>query len=174
MRISALALTLLASCLFIASPAKAESQIESVTFEGGPIMSKHIQSGDEDFRDHHTLGVVKVHTQDYGNWGLYVLTPNSVDRTSVGAGYVTDPYGFPVGPFDLEFSGALGLVTGYQDYPVPLLALEARLVFLKTGQWDAGLSMAALPYYMKDESDNADNEFGVVVTSPFLSARYKF
>lgn len=160
--------------LILTMPAQAQNVIESVTLEGGPIASKHFQSGEEDFRERHGLGIVKVHTEGYGNWGLYLLSPNSVDRTSVGAGYVTDPYALPVGPFTLELSAALGLVTGYQDYPVPLLAGEARLVLFRQGAWDAGLAMAALPYYMKDDSASGDNEFGVVATTPFLSVRYIF
>ncbi len=160
--------------LLFAAPAQAQGVIESVTLEGGPIASKHFQSGDEDFRERHGLGIVKVHTRGYGNWGLYVLSPNSVDNTSIGAGYVTDPYIVPAGPFTLELSAALGLVTGYQDYPVPLLAGEARLVLFRQGAWDAGLAMAALPYYMKDDSGSGDNAFGVVATTLFLSVRYRF
>jgi hypothetical protein len=150
-----------------------EDRVKSVTVEGGPIWSKHFQSGDEDFRNHHGLGVLKVHTEGYGNWAVYVLTPNSVDRTSVGAGYVTNPYVLPLGPMDLELSGALGLVTGYQDYPVPLLVGQARLVVYRSGPWDTGLSVAALPYYTEDR-DGGDNEFGIVATTPFLSVRYNF
>jgi len=150
-----------------------DSWLQSLSIEGGPIGSKHIQSGDPDFREGHTLVVTKFETRDYGTWGLYYLGPNSVDRTSVGLGYVTDPWTIPMGPVDLELTGALGLVTGYQDYPVPLLAGEARFVLYKTEKWDAGLAMAALPYIMEERRTN-DNKFGVVVTSPFLSLRYKF
>ena len=162
----------------ISSSASSESPfVEAITLEGGPIASKHFQSGDENFRERHGLGIIKVETKDYGNWGLYLLSPNSVDRTSVGAGYVTDPYVIPViGSTRLELTGVLGLVTGYQDYPVPLLAAEARFVAFESGPWSAGLSMAALPYIMKDEKADGseENEFGVVATSPFLSIRYKF
>ncbi|MGB4107366.1 MAG: hypothetical protein WBK55_06175 [Alphaproteobacteria bacterium] len=165
-----LCLLLLGSATF----AHAQSAVESITFEGGPIATKHFQAGDENFREHHGLGVVKVHTTNYGNWGLYVLAPNSVDETSVGVGYVTDPYTLPLGPFKLELSGALGLVTGYQNYPVPLLAAEARLVLFESDSWDAGLSAVALPYYTEDKSPSADNEFGIVATTPFLSLRYNF
>ena len=168
-------LPLLSAFLLLSSAAYADDVFDSVTVEGAPIMTKHFQSGDENYRDTHGLGVVKVHTKEYGNWGVYVLSPNSVDRFSFGAGYVTEDYGFPVGPFSLEFSGALGLVTGYQDYPVPLIAGEARLVLFNEGNWDAGLSMAALPYYIREDNGRNDgNNFGIVVTSPFLSARYKF
>jgi hypothetical protein len=153
--------------------ARAENGIESVTVEGAPIASKHFQSGEENFRERHFLGVVKIATENYGNWGLYYLAPNSVDDTSFGAGYVTDPYTVPVGPLKLELSAALGLVTGYQNYPVPLLAGEARLVMYEKGPWNAGLAMAAMPYYMEDE-DSGDNEWGVVATTPFLSVRYNF
>lgn len=148
--------------------------LESITVEGGPIATNHFQSGNEDYRERHGLAIVKASTRSYGNWGLYVLAPNSVDRTSVGVGYVTDPYVIPVsGPVRLELSGAVGLVTGYQDYPVPLLAGEARLVVYQRGPWDAGLSMAALPYYAQDRNGGDDN-FGIVATIPFLSVRYSF
>ena len=147
--------------------------LESLTIEGGPIASKHFQADDEDFRERHGLAVIKLATKDYGNWGLYILSPNSVDRTSVGAGYVTDPYVVPLGPTRLELTGALGLVTGYQDYPVPLLAGQARLSLFDRGNWNAGIAMAALPYYMKDRSTSGD-EWGIVATTPFLSLRYSF
>jgi hypothetical protein len=161
--------------LFTSSiPTRAETTIQSITLEAGPVATKHIQAGNEDYRERHGLGILKVHTNDYGNWALYLLAPNSVDNTSVGVGYVTDPYTLPVGPLKLELSGALGLVTGYQDYPVPLLAAEARLVLFENGSWDAGLAMAANPYYMQEEGPSGDNHFGVVVTSPFLSIRYNF
>ena len=149
------------------------SQIQAVTLEGGPIFSKHFQSGDPDFRQRHQLGIAKVHTKDYGNWGVYVLTPNSVDKTSVGVGYVTDPYTVPLGVTKLELSGALGLVTGYQDYPVPLMAAQARFVVYENDKWNVGASVAALPYIMQDRN-GGDNKFGVVTTSPFISIRYKF
>jgi hypothetical protein len=163
----------LASLLLMISLTAHAQSIESLTLEGGPIASKHFQADEENFHDRHGLGVIKVHTTGYGNWGLYVLAPNSVDKNSVGAGYVTDPYTVPLGFLKLEFSAGIGLVSGYQDYPVPLLAGEARLVLFERGSWDAGLSMAALPYYMKDESTD-DNEFGIVATTPFLSVRYNF
>lgn len=147
--------------------------LQSMTIEGGPIGSKHIQSGDPNFREGHTLAVAKFETRDYGTWGLYLLTPNSVDKTSFGVGYVTNPWTIPMGPVDLELTGALGLVTGYQDYPVPLLAGEARFVLYRAEKWDAGLAMAATPYVMEERRTN-NNKFGVVVTSPFLSLRYKF
>ena len=162
------------SLIMFCTPASAEPQLQSITVEGGPIWSKHFQSEDENFREDHGLGVLKTHTKDYGNWGLYVLSPNSVDDTSVGMGYVTDPYAVPLGPVKLELSGALGLVTGYQDYPVPLIAAEARLVLFEQGSWDAGVAAAALPYYMKDDTPGGDSEFGIVATSPFLSVRYTF
>ena len=79
----------------------------------------------------------------------------------------------PFGPLQIEFSGALGLVTGYQDYPVPLVAGEARLVVYKSDSWNAGLAMAVMPYYM-EEKDTGDNEWGIVGTTPFLSVRYSF
>lgn len=147
--------------------------LESVTLEGGPIATKHFQAGSENFRERHGLAVLKFSTVGYGNWALYFLNPNSVDRTSVGAGYVTDPYVVPLGPTELELSGALGLVTGYQDYPVPLVVAQARLKLYENGPWNAGLSMAANPYYAQDKRSD-DNEWGVVVTSPFLSVRYSF
>jgi len=175
-----LALLSLASLTLIAaSGARAEertgdySWVESVTFEGGPIWSKHFQSGDENFREDHGLAVVKVETEDYGNWGVYLLTPNSVDDTSVGFGYVTDPYTIPVGGMKLELTGALGLVTGYQDFPVPLVAGQGRLVMIERETWDAGVAMAVMPYYMEDDV-TGDNEWGVVGTTPFLSLRYRF
>jgi hypothetical protein len=170
------AFLLFVSLIVFSSNAYAQdSFIEAVTVEGGPIASKHFQSGDEDFRERHGLGILKVETKDYGNWGLYVLAPNSVDRTSVGAGYITDPLTIPLGSsMRLELTGALGLVTGYQDYPVPLLAAQARFVVYEDGPWSAGLSMAAMPYVMEDDNGNDDNEWGVVATSPFLSVRYSF
>ena len=146
--------------------------ITSITLEGGPIATKHFQSDDENFRERHGLGIIKVHTKGYGNWGLYFLSPNSVDDTSVGAGYVTNPYVIPLGPTELELSGALGLVTGYQDYPVPMLAGQVRLKIYESGPWNAGISSAVLPYIIED--DTGDNDFGVVATTPFLSLRYKF
>lgn len=163
------------SLCFIAAPVNAadQGQIESVTIEGGYIRSEHIQSGDPDYRDRHGLGVAKIHTKDYGNWGLYVLSPNSVDKHSIGAGYVTEDYPVELGPVKIEFSGALGLVTGYQDYPVPLLAGEAKWVLYEGNNWDAGISMAALPYFVR-ERNGEENNFGIVVTSPFLSVKYKF
>lgn len=171
--------------LALACPAHAQDEsgggagsgfIEAVTLEGGPIASKHFQSSDEHFRERHGLGFLKVETKDYGNWGLYLLSPNSVDRTSVGAGYVTDPYVIPMGSTRFEFTGALGLVTGYQDYPLPLLAGQVRFVVYESGPWSGGISMAALPYIMEDEDRNGrkSNEAGIVVTSPFLSIRYQF
>lgn len=156
-----------------AQPQASSSWLESVTVEGGPIISRHFQSGTEHFRENHGLGIVKVATRDYGNWGLYLLTPNSVDRTSVGAGYVTDPYVVPLGSWQLELSAALGLVTGYQDYPVPMIAGEMRLVVYRNGPWDAGLAMAALPYYMEDTVTH-ENHVGIVGTMPFFSVRYNF
>ena len=148
-------------------------EIESITLEGGPVASKHIQPGDENFHERHGLAVMKVATRNYGNWGLYLLTPNSVERTSVGAGYITDPYTIPLGPMQLELTGAIGLVSGYQDYPVPLVAGQARLAIYDNGRWNAGIAMAALPYYMTDRSTH-NNEWGVVATTPFLSLRYSF
>lgn len=171
----------------LAAPAQAQNEqvpssgeqpfIEAVTVEGAPIASHHFQSGDNNFHQRHTLGILKVETNGYGNWGLYVLTPNSVRNTSIGAGYVTDPYVIPVyGDMHLDLSGAIGLVTGYQDYPVPLLAGEARFVAYEEGPWSAGISMAALPYIMTEDNNDGDDKtkFGVVATTPFLSVRYKF
>jgi len=171
MRLKIFALTLLAFCLPNIANAQ---QLEAITVEGGPIATKHFQSGSESFRERHGIGIVKFHTKDYGNWALYYLAPNSVDDPSFGAGYVTDPLTLNlIGDTRLELTGALGLVTGYQDYPVPLLAAQARLVLFDNGQWDAGLSMAANPYIIEDDR-TGDNDFGVVVTSPFLSVGYKF
>lgn len=150
-----------------------DKYIESMTVEGGPIWTKHFQSEDEDFRENHGLAIVKVHTKGYGNWGLYFLNPNSVDDPSVGAGYVTDPWTIDLGITDLELSGAIGLVTGYQDYPVPLISGQARLKVYEHGRWNAGISSAVLPYII-DNEETGDNDFGVVGTTPFLSVRYKF
>lgn len=152
---------------------RAEVRVESMTVEGGPIASKHFQSGSENFRERHGLAIVKVATESHGNWGLYFLNPNSVDDTSFGAGFVTNPYILPIGPTQLELSGVIGLVTGYQDYPVPLVAGQARLVVYERGLWNAGLAMAAMPYYMEEEN-TGDNEWGIVGTTPFLSLRYSF
>ena len=149
--------------------------IKSVTVEGGPIWTKHFQGDDENFRESHGLAIVKVETQKYGRWGVYYLGPNSVSDTSVGFGYVTPSWDIPLGPMALEFSGALGLVTGYQDYPVPLLAGQARLNMYESrdGQWSAGIAAAALPY-IAENPRTGNNDFGVVATTPFLSVRYKF
>jgi hypothetical protein len=147
--------------------------ISSVTVAGGPILTHHFQSGTDDFVDHHTLGIVQANTNGYGNWALYFLGPNSVNKNSYGAGYVTDPYVIPMGPTQLELSGALGLVTGYQNYPVPLLGAQAQLVVYKNGPWNAGLEMAAMPYIAEDQT-TGKNKVGIVGTTPFLSIRYKF
>lgn len=149
------------------------SGIESITIEGAPIASRHFQFGEEHFRERHTLVVGKVSTKNHGNWGLYLLAPNSVEKTSVGFGYVTDPYVVPIGPVNLELTGGLGLVTGYQDYPVPLLVGQARLNLYSSGPWDFGLSAALIPYYTEDDT-TGDNEWGLVGTTPFLSVRYSF
>ena len=167
--------------VFLMMPVSAQAQekfldsIDSVTVEGGPIWTKHFQSDDEDFRENHGLAVVKVHTTGYGNWGLYYLGPNSVRDTSIGAGYVTEPWTIPLWITELELSGALGLVTGYQDYPVPLIAAQARLKLFESedGRWNAGIDSAALPYYAEDDRTGND-DFGVVATTPFLSVRYNF
>jgi hypothetical protein len=160
---------------FIAASAPAHAgQVDEMMLEGGPIASHHFQSGDNNFRQRHELAIAKVFTHDYGNWALYFLNPNSVRKTSVGVGYVTRPWVVPVsGPVSLEFSGGLGLVTGYQSYPVPLLAGEARLVLFHSGGWDAGFTAAALPYITDDDRDGK-TKFGIVATTPFLSVRYKF
>ncbi len=149
--------------------------VKSVTVEGGYIWTKHIQSEDEDFRERHGLAIVKVETQDYGRWGVYYLGPNSVRDTSVGFGYVTPSWDIPLGPTALELSGALGIVTGYQDFPVPLVAGQARLKLYESvdGRWNAGIAAAALPYVAENQL-TGDNDFGVVVTTPFLSIRHKF
>lgn len=161
------------AALLISSAAKAD-EIKSFTLEGGPIASKHIQSGDNNFRERHVLAVAKIGTENYGNWALYFLNPNSVRKTSVGLGYVTNPYVLPIsGPVKLELSGALGLVTGYQDYPVPLLAGEARLVLFDSGKWNAGIAAAAMPYIAEDDI-TGENKVGIVATTPFLSIRYNF
>lgn len=153
---------------------KREAQIQAVMLEGGPVFTKHIQSGDDNYRENHGIAIAKLYTKDYGNWALYFLNPNSVDRTSFGAGYVTEPYVLPImGPVDLELSAALGLVTGYQDFPVPLIAGQARLKLYERGAWDAGITAAANPYVMEEKNTN-DTKWGMVVTSPFLSLRYKF
>lgn len=168
-------LSFLFSIVFILlANSTANAQIlESATIAGAPIATKHIQASDEDFRERHGLAIAKVHTKGYGNWGVYFLNPNSVDRTSVGAGYVTDPYVIPVGPTSLEISGALGLVTGYEDYPLPLLAGEVNWIVYDNGSWNAGLGMAALPYITNDDVSGG-TDWGIVGTSPFLTIRYKF
>jgi len=164
--------------LFCFSPALTahaqDSFLESFTVEGAPIATKHFQTSDENYRERHGLVIAKAATREYGNWGLYFLNPNSVDDTSFGAGYVTDPYTVPMGStIQLELSGALGLVTGYQDYPIPLLAGEARLALYESGAWNVGLAMAALPYVMEDD-DTGETDWGIVGTTPFLSIRYSF
>ena len=158
--------------LFNVSIANAES-IKSVTLEGGPIATKHFQSGDESFRENHGLAIVKVETANYGTWGAYYLSPNSVNDPSFGVGYVTNPFEMPLGPTHFELTGALGLVTGYQDYPVPLLAAQLKWVLFENEGWDAGIAAAALPYIAEDPT-SGDTEFGIVATTPFLSVKRKF
>ena len=147
--------------------------ISSVTLAGGPILTHHFQSGTDNFVDHHTLGIAQVNTNAYGNWALYFLGPNSVGKNTFGAGYVTDPYTIPMGPVKLELSGALGLVTGYQNYPVPLLGAQARLAVYESGPLNVGIEMAAMPYIAEDQV-SGKNKFGIVGTTPFLSLRYSF
>lgn len=159
--------------------AQVEKGITSLTLEGGPIATKHFQSGEENFRERHGLAIAKIHTRGYGNWALYFLGPNSVNDQSYGFGYVTNPYSIPFGEtIALELSGALGLVTGYQDYPVPLIAAQARLKLFERDNWDAGISSAIMPYIAEGQDKNgrgtSDNEFGIVGTTPFLSLRYNF
>ena len=160
--------------LLLACAGTAHAQeLESLTLEGGPIASHHFQSGDPHFNQQHDLAILKASTKDYGNWGVYYLEPNSVNKPSVGVGYLFDPYVVPLGPTELELSAGVGIVTGYQSYPVPLLAGQARLAIYKEGPWNVGLSAAALPYYMEDRV-NHDNKWGIVATTPFLSVRYTF
>lgn len=170
-----LGLILAMSLFSLPAMAQESGVIKSITVEGAPIATKHFQSEDENFRERHTLVIAKVHTEGYGNWGVYYLGPNSVRDTSVGFGYVTNPYVIPLGPTELELSGALGLVTGYQDYPVPLIAGQARLKLYESmdGKWNAGIATAAMPYIVENET-TGDNNFGVVATTPFLSVRYNF
>ncbi len=148
-------------------------QVRSVMVSGGPILTRHFQSGTDNFVNHHEIGIVQADTAARGNWALYYLGPNSVGKQTFGAGYVTSPYVVPLGPLNLELSGALGLVSGYQDYPVPLLGLQARLDLYQNGPWNVGAEVAAMPYIAKDENTHK-NKFGVVGTTPFLSVRYGF
>ncbi len=147
--------------------------ITSVTISGGPILTHHFQSGTDNFVNHHEIGIAQANTAGYGNWALFYLGPNSVGKTTLGAGYVTDPYVVPMGPVALELSAALGAVSGYQSYPVPLLGAEARLALYQSGPWNAGLEMAAMPYIARDEA-TGKNKVGIVGTTPFLSVRYGF
>ncbi len=147
--------------------------VQSLTVAGGPILTRHFQSGRDNFVNHHEIGIVQADTADRGNWALYYLGPNSVGKQTFGAGYVTAPYVVPLGSFNLELSGALGLVSGYQDYPVPLLGLQARLDLYESGPWNVGAEVAAMPYIAKDQATNK-NKFGVVGTTPFFSVRYGF
>lgn len=154
----------------------AQAQVKSITVEGGPIWTKHFQGDEDNFRERHGLAVVKIETENYGRWGVYYLGPNSVSDTSVGVGYVTPSLDIDlIGGTALELSGALGLVTGYQDYPVPLIAGQARLKLYESqdGRWNAGVATAALPY-IAENPVTRDNDFGVVATTPFLSVRYRF
>ena len=88
---------------------------------------------------------------------------------------MTPSWDIPLGPTKLELSGALGLVTGYQDFPVPLVAGQARLNLYESydGRWNAGIAAAALPYVAENPL-TGDNDFGIVATTPFLSVRYRF
>lgn len=147
--------------------------IQSVMVAGAPIVTRHFQPREHDFQEQHVLASVRVATENYGNWGLFLLEPNSLDRTSVGVGYLTNPYVLPVGGMDLELSAGLGIVTGY-DFPVlPLLIGEARLVVFQRDAWDMGVAMAAMPYIATDRDGNNRNA-GIVFTSPFLGIRYQF
>ena len=156
-----------------AGAAQSGFAIRSVTLAGGPILSKHFQSGEDNFNEHHAIGILKLETASYGTWGFYFLNPNSVHKLSVGAGYITHPYTIPLGPTELELTAGLGLVSGYQDYPVPMLAGEARLVLYRHDAWNVGVEAAAMPYIARDE-DTDKNKFGIVATTPFLSVRYRF
>ena len=147
--------------------------VSSVSLSGGPILTHHFQSGTDHFVDHHEIAILQLDTHDRGNWALYYLGPNSVGKTSIGGGYVTDPFVIPLGPTQLELAGALGLVSGYQSYPLPMLAVTARLDVYQRGPWNAGLEMAAMPYIAKDQVTNK-NKVGIVGTTPFLSVRYSF
>ncbi|MBI1301704.1 MAG: hypothetical protein GC137_08620 [Alphaproteobacteria bacterium] len=152
-------------------------QIRSFTLEGGPIVTNHIRfNGDKDsgFNENHGITVAKIHTRDYGNWAFYSLYPNSQDETSFGVGYITDSYVIPIGGLSLELNAAFGLVTGYQDYPVPLVAGEARLVLLKRDNWDIGATMAVMPYYSQGYEDGEETSSGLAFTTPFLSLRAHF
>ncbi len=172
MRLSKIFILLFTGAVCISTTSMA-SEVQSFTVEGGPIASKHFQSGDNHFRERHMIAAAKVSTENYGNWGLYLLTPNSVRDTSVGFGYVTDPYIIPIGPTALELNGVIGLVTGYQDYPVPLLGGQARMTVYESGVWNTGLTMAILPYIAEDDV-TGKNKAGIVATTPFLSVRYSF
>lgn len=147
--------------------------ITAFTVAGGPILTHHFQDSKDEFVDHHEIGIAQVNTQGLGNWAFYYLGPNSVGKQSYGGGYVTDPWVVPAGPVKFEFSGALGLVSGYQSYPVPLLGAQAQLDLYQSGPWNVGLEMAAMPYIAEDET-TGKNKVGIVGTTPFLSVRYKF
>jgi hypothetical protein len=147
--------------------------ISSVTVAGGPILTHHFQDGRDTFVDHHEIGIAQANTNGWGNWAVYFLGPNSVGKNSYGAGYVTDPYVVPMGAVKLELSGALGLVSGYQNYPVPLLGAQAQLDVYQSGPWNVGVEMAAMPYIAEDQT-TGKNKVGIVGTTPFLSLRYKF
>jgi hypothetical protein len=147
--------------------------ITAVTVAGGPILTRHFQSGTDDFVNHHEIGIAQVNTRGAGNWAFYYLGPNSVGKQTFGGGWVTDPWRIPLGPTALELSGALGLVSGYQNYPVPLLGAQARLDIYASGPWNAGIEMAAMPYIARDQVADK-NRVGIVGTTPFLSVRYSF
>ena len=78
-------------------------------------------------------------------------------------------------PNSVGVVGCAGNVTGYQDFPVPLVAGQARLNLYESqnGRWNAGIAAAALPYVAENQL-TGDNDFGVVVTTPFLSIRHRF
>src|SRR5690242_1179559 len=42
-----------------------DRELRSVTVEGGPILTRHFQSGSDNFVNHHELAIAKASTQDY-------------------------------------------------------------------------------------------------------------
>ena len=156
--------------------ATTHAPLKAITLEGGPITTHHYQSTYYDYNQKHTLGIVKFETRNYGTWGLYVLSPNSMNRTSVGIGYLPSSLELKLpGSLKAEFSVAVGLTSGYREYPVPLISGEVRLGIYEKNNWDIGITVAAMPYIYKTwEQDKKVRHTGIVVTSPFLSIRRKF
>lgn len=152
--------------------------IESVTLAGGPIRSRHFQTGPkQNYNESHTFTSLRVDTRDYGRWAMYALTPNSENRNSFGIGYVTKPLRAEFGKVSLEASLMAGIVTGYQEYPLPMVGGNLRLEFYERsfahGKLSIGAEASVMPY-VSQRFKGDKWQVGIVGTTPYLSARYTF